>query len=95
MQLPWFSILIFILFVIGVTISLRARKSSVERKCEHCGSLKIVQISHETLKTRTVNRSGAAGFMPGSDIRLQIEEDVTYRCQMCNQKSTFRITKAP
>ena len=93
MELPWVNILIFVLFVVGLFFAMQSRKPQVQRKCNHCGSQKMVQISHETLDTRTIDRSGAGGFLPGNDIRLQVEQDVTYRCEACNKKSTFRVTQ--
>ena len=93
MQLPWINILIFTLFVIGLFFAMQARKPRTQQKCKHCGSLKMIQISHETLDTRTVDRSGAGGFLPGNDIRLQVEQNVTYHCEVCNKKSTFRVTR--
>ncbi|MEM7127184.1 MAG: hypothetical protein AAF702_12705 [Chloroflexota bacterium] len=94
MQSPSFVFVLLIMLIIGVTISIHSRKSTTPRKCQHCGSLKMEQISHETLNTKTVNLH-ENGFLPGADIRLEIEQDLTYRCQVCNRRTTFRITHTP
>lgn len=94
MSLPPFGLVIVALLLLGVIISIRSRKSSVVRLCSECGSSKMVQIGHETLSTKAVDLQNG-NFLPGADIRLQLEQDLTYRCEICNQTSTFRVTSTP
>lgn len=92
--LPPFGLVIAALFILGVIISIRSRKSQIVRSCKNCGSNKLVQVSHETLRTKSVDLQNG-NFLPGADIRLQLEQDLTYRCEVCNQRSTFRVTSTP
>ena len=94
MQLPPFGIVLLALLIIGVVISIRSRKAEAKQKCTHCGSTKMVQINHETLSTKSVELQNG-NFLPGADIRLQMVQDLTYHCEACNQRSTFRVTSTP
>jgi len=94
MSLPPFGLLIALLFLLGVIISMRSRKKSEEYLCKTCGSSKLVQINHETLSTKPVDLQNG-NFLPGADIRLQLVQDLTYHCKICNRKSTFRVRSTP
>lgn len=94
LPLPPIGLIIALIFVIGLVISIRSRKSQIVRACKNCGSNKMVQVSHETLHTKPVDMHNG-NFLPGADIRLQLEQDLTYRCEVCNQLSVFRVTSTP
>jgi len=94
MPLPPFGFFLAALFLLGLIITIRSRKPSITRPCEHCGSTKMTQIHHETLRTRTVDKQNGT-FLPGADIRLELEQDLTYRCGQCNRTSTFRVVNTP
>lgn len=66
------------------------RRSKPSPQCPHCGSPKMVETERETKGTRTQEIVGG-GAMAGGDVRLQLEQDVTYRCQSCGKRATFSV----
>lgn len=92
-QIP-FGLIILLVFAVAVAITLRTNKSRTVRTCPHCGSQKMKQISHETISTKPIDLDNSR-FLPGADIRLQLEQDLTFHCQHCNRTSTIRVTSTP
>lgn len=92
-QIP-FGLIIFLLFAVSVVITLRTRKSRYVQTCPNCGSQKMKQISHETLSTKPIDLDNSR-FLPGADIRVQLEQNLTFHCQNCNRTSTISVTRAP
>ena len=94
MQPPPFGLVIFILFVCGVIIAVRSRKPQSAPSCPHCGATSLIELDRRTLDTRTVDLHSRK-FMPGADIRLQLDQEVSYRCTSCQQQSTVKVTETP
>ncbi|MEM7336670.1 MAG: hypothetical protein AAF490_31615 [Chloroflexota bacterium] len=67
-------------------------KGQSAHKCLNCESMDMVEINRDTKGSRTVESSGG-GTMAGGDVRLQLDYEITYHCNSCNQNSKYRVTK--
>ncbi len=83
-----------VIITAGVRYYFREIKGNEQKthQCLHCESYELVEINRDTKGSRTVESVGG-GTMAGGDVRLQLDYEVTYHCNSCNQNSKYRITK--
>lgn len=94
MQLPPFGLVLLLLLLIGVIIAIRSRKSTIVPRCSYCGAQSLLEIDRVTMDTRTVDLHSNK-FLPGADIRLQLDQRVTYRCRDCHKTTQINVTETP
>lgn len=84
---------ISVLMVLAVVAVLLSRnRGRANETCAHCGSANLVESSRQTLDVDTVEQQGG-GFGGGGDIRVRTEDEITFRCNDCQQISTVRVRK--
>lgn len=76
---------------VWVTMKLLKRYSSAHT-CSHCGSRELVEINREMVDTRMVEQHNG-GLGGGGDIRLHSQEEISYHCRSCNEKTSVVIGK--
>lgn len=94
MPAPPFGLVLLILLLIGVIIAIRSRNSRAAPSCTNCGAKALVEVDRVTLETRSVDLHNNK-FMPGADIRLQLDQEVTYRCTACHKTMRVKVTETP
>lgn len=67
--------------VLGIVISLLLQ---VKLQCPECGSKDIVETNRETLGSRMIETSGG-GTPAGGSIRIQLDFELTHRCNICGE----------
>lgn len=77
---------------VGLWVTQKMGSAGSSPKCKHCGANELVEVKRETVGTQTVEQHGG-GMGGGGDIRLQTEDEVTYRCSACQQTSTFIVRR--
>ena len=77
-----------VVFVVGVIFWI-FKRTRPKPHCPYCGSKEVVEISRETIGTRTLRfLNSPAG---GEDIRLQVTSEVLYHCRDCDKRHTRTI----
>lgn len=86
--------IIFLTIILGIVFIILTRRWRTRPKltCPRCGSKKLTETNRQTLRSRTVERIGS-GTPAGGDIRLQLDLEVTYHCQVCGEKIVRRFTE--
>lgn len=75
---------LFVVAVILIAASVVAllRRGQSKPHCPYCNSTKIEELDRKTLASR-MQEFFNGGFGGAGDIRLQLDLELTYRCQAC------------
>lgn len=83
---------VLIVLAVLVWLFMRIWKNHAVYKCSHCGAVDLVEAGREVVDTKTVEQQGG-GYGGGGDIRVQMQEEVTYHCNNCQRRTTATIRK--
>lgn len=86
-----FAIIMLVVFVL-LFVTVFAKRNKSGAFCPHCESTALVEIGRQILDTNTIEQHGG-GYGGGGDIRIQTQEEVTYRCNNCQKNSTVIVRK--
>lgn len=87
----WWIPMIIVVAALVFGLAWLQSRPKVQRQCRHCSAQMLLEIGRETLQSRTAEVVGG-GAMAGGDVRLQLDQEVSYRCQSCGKVSKFQVT---
>lgn len=79
-----------VLFALYLNTTRRGDKIKVV--CANCESKDVVEVSRETVGTRTVQPHGG-GTPGGGSVRLQLDIEAKYHCRSCGNSFSRRFTE--
>ena len=79
-----------ILFALYLNTTRRGNKIKVV--CPNCEANDVIEISRETVGTRTVQPQGG-GTPGGGSVRLQLDVEAKYHCRNCDHSFSRRFTE--
>ena len=92
MQISWILIILGSFVIAAIIRIITNRKAKLTAPCPQCKSPNVLETNRETTDTRSIQRFWA-GTGAGADIRLQLDMDLTFRCQNCGHKFTRNFTQ--
>jgi hypothetical protein len=88
----------YVLVIVGALVLFAIYLNTTQRGkggkaiCANCESSDVVEISRETVGTRTVQPQGG-GTPGGGSVRLQLDIEAKYHCRNCGSSFSRRFTE--